>query len=342
MIYDYIVKDSTLTGSNSTKEYYTPSSGHIYVGIVREETEDAEQIGTRYVVEIFTDGQQVPISCVPATRFNSPYNFEEFRLKPWRRGSTPDSSLDPKTAGPYMYRDGDTVVVGILNGNMREGIILGGIKHPTRETKTESGSLSYYSVYNGLETKIDDKGAYTVTFQGAPKNDAENKKPGKEVSPEPEYDDEISGSRFGFDETGSFVIDAGSEEDSNFIKLTRDSSGDSITITSGNSTINLAGSSDGEIAVTTGKIAVEAKDLEIKADKSIKAETLELSLKGTQVAIGNDTIELIDGLIQILDGIGQVTVTSPVGLCTPVMASPQWASTIVPLIVKLNTLKGSL
>ena len=97
------------------------------------------------------------------------------------------------------------------------------------------------------------------------------------------------------------------------------------------------------MSVTTGALAIEAKEIAFKAQSTFKMEATEsISIKALNVAIGNDTIELIDGLLQIIDAIGQITVTSPVGTCTPIMASPQWASGLVPLITKFNTLKGSL
>lgn len=340
---DYIVPDSTLYKDDDAFGLYDSTDSSVRVGIVRKSIE-VEGVGTKYLVEVFLGGNQVPVSCVPLNRFNSPYNFEEIRLKVWERGPAAPGFLPPGTASTYDMRDGETVVVAFLNGNAREGVILGSIKHPSRETETEEESLSYYSIYNGLETTIDEDGAYTVTFRGAPLNDSLPVPPGLTEVADAEYNPAIEGSFFGFDSSGSFTVDCSNNAGDNKIEITRDPTGGTMTITSGQNVISIAGTpAQGELTVTTGKLALETFEASIKTQTAFKVEaTTAVSIKGLQVAIGNDTIELIDGLLQIIDGLGQVTVTSPTGTCTPIMTSPQWVSNIVPLIVKLNTLKGSL
>ena len=305
---------------------------------------EIEEVGTKYLVECYVGGNQVPVSCVPLTRFNSPYNFEEIRLKPWLRGSAASGFLTPGTASTHNLRDGETVVVAFLDGSAREGVILGSIKHPARATVTEEETLAYHCVYNGLETTIDAEGAYKVTFHGAPTNDAAPIPPGTAEPLDVLYNPVIDGSFYGFDNTGSFAIDCSNEIGPNKITITRDAAGGTMLIESGANIISIGGNiAQGELSVTTGKLALETFEVSIKAQTAFKVEAaVNVSIKGLQVAIGNDTIELVDGILQIIDALGQITVTSPVGTCTPLMASPQWASGIVPLVVKLNTLKGSL
>jgi len=343
MTSDYIVQDSSLFKDDESYKVKDFKDNSIRVGIVRSSIE-VDEIGTKYLVEVYVDGNQVPCSCVPLSRFNSPYNFEEIRLKPWLRGSAASGRLDPGTASVYNLRDGETVVVAFLDGTAREGVILGSIKHPVRDTVTEEETLAYHSVYNGVETTIDTEGAYKVTFQGSPLNDAEEVAPGTQEPTEVEYDEDIAGSFYSFDTTGSFTIDCGNDEGPNSIKILKDPGGGSLIIESGANIINIAGSSsEGELSVTTGILSIETSEISMVAEKTFKVEaTQDVSIKGLTVALGNDTIELVDGLLQIIDAIGQITVTSPVGTCTPIMASPQWGSGVVPLITQLNTLKGSL
>jgi hypothetical protein len=339
----YIVPDSTLYKTKESYGAYDQSDTAIRVGIVRKAVEH-EDVGTKYTVEVFMGGNQIPVSCVPMSRFNSPYNFEEIRLKPWLRGPAASGFMDPGTASTYNFRDGEHVVVAFLDGKAREGVILGTIKHPSRPPATPEATLCYHSVYNGLETKIDPEGAYTVTFQGAPLNDKAPLIPGITEVTAVQYSPDVAGSFYGFDATGSFSIDCSNEVGTNMIKITRDLQGGTMLIESGQNVISIGGNpAQGELSITTGKLALETFEVSIKAQTAFKVEaTTAVSIKGLQVAIGNDTIELVDGLLQIIDGLGQITVTSPVGTCTPIMASPQWASGIIPLIVKLNTLKGSL
>lgn len=338
---DYIVTDSTLYKNGEAYDAIDNRDTAIRVGIVRKSIE-VEKVGTKYLVECFVGGNQVPVSCVPLTRFNSPYNFEEIRLKPWLRGSATSGFLDPGTASTYSLRDGETVMVAFIDGSAREGVILGSIKHPTRDTVTDEQTLAYHSVYNGLETTIDTEGAYKVTFKGAPLNDQKQVQPGTQEPSAVEYNDEIAGSFYSFDNAGNFSIDCSNNDGANSVVINKTEG--MITIESGKSTINIVGgSSDGELSITTGTINTEAKEVNYKAQSTFKVEAAEsISIKALNVAIGNDTIELVDGILQMIDALGKVVVTSPVGTCTPLMASPQWASGVIPLITKLNTLKGSL
>lgn len=307
--------------------------------MVREVNEVSDG-SLRYLVEVYYDGVQMPVSCQLITRMGGVYNYEDYRIRPWST-KTGSGKLPESTASTYDLRSGDMVIVGFIGGKAREGVIFGGLRHEARTSELSADNIEYISEFNGLEKKIDSEGAYTVTFKGAPINTVKLDIPGIPIEP-PQYDPIKSGSYYGFDNTGGFTID---NNNGVSLSITKDESGGVMTITSGNSTLVMDASNpaQGLTTLTTDELALEATaNITINATQSLKAETLQMSLKGTQVAIGNDSIELVDGLLQILDGIGQVTVTSPVGTCTPVAASPQWASTIVPLIVKLNTLKGSL
>src|SRR5690606_17875171 len=112
----------------------------IRVGIVREMRTVADG-STRYIEEVFIGGNQVPVSCQLMTRWGGAYNFEEYRVRSWA-GSVSNGFLPPTTAGSYEFRSGDTVVVGFINGKSREGIILGGIQHESRDEEIGEG-ISY-------------------------------------------------------------------------------------------------------------------------------------------------------------------------------------------------------
>jgi hypothetical protein len=274
------------------------------------------------------------------TRWGGAYNYEDYRIRAWAAKSVSDDLVPQNAMSTYDLRSGDFVVVGFLDGNSREGIILGGLSHQSRETTITEDDIEYISEFNGLEKKIDAEGAYTVTFKGTPINSSALDNPGT-VIPAPQYNDQIQGSFYGFDSSGGFQIN---NNNGVSLNITRDTNGGVMTITSGSSTLVIDSSgSQGITTLTTDELKIEtAVNTIINSKQSLKAETLQMSLKGTQVAIGNDSIELIDGLIQLIDGIGSVTVTSPVGTCTPLQASPQWTSSVLPLQIKLKTLKGSL
>jgi len=335
---DYSVRDSSLIPDSYSTQAYNDKDNSIRVGIVREERmlEDDE---TRYVVEVYMDGRQVPVSCTLMTRWGGVYNFEEYRVRPWGKIKTP--VMAPGTAGKYSYRSGDTVVVAFINGNSREGVILGGLRHPGRTEETTEGNIEYLSRFNGLETQIRTDGSYKVLFKGAPVNEALLDVPLGTPIMDPIYNPLSSGSYFGFSSNGSFVV----TDSKQFIKIDKNIASGAIIITSGKNTLELGGNvAIGTTALKTDNIVLEAAmNASIKATLDMNFQsTKSISLKALQVAIGNDQIELVDGLIQLIDALGKVVVTSPVGTCTPLMAAPDWASGVIPLKVKLSALKGSL
>lgn len=334
---DYSTGDSSIRWDPNAYKSHSAKDDSLRVGMVRETREVSD--GTiRYIVEVYISGNQVPVSCQLMTKFGGVYNFEDYRVRPWGKRVS-SGSLPPTTASTYDLRSGDMVIVGFVNGKSKEGVILGGLKHEAR--KSELGEdIEYLSRFNGFETKIDTEGSYTLTFNGIPTNEQLLDVPGTPIV-DPIYNPLVAGTFMTFSSDGGFQVDNGNGVG---IQITKDAISGTMTITSGSSTIELAGNPAlGEMNIETGNLNIAAqKSTEIDSTIGFKVKTLQMSLKGTQIAIGNDTIELIDGLIQLIDGIGQVTVTSPVGTCTPIAASPQWLSTVIPIQIKLQTLKGSL
>jgi hypothetical protein len=98
------------------------------------------------------------------------------------------------------------------------------------------------------------------------------------------------------------------------------------------------------MGLKTDKFAVEASQkASIKAPLGIAMESVkQISLKGTQVAIGNDQFELFEGLDKLITALGAIVVTSPVGTCTPIQAAPTWATDVLPLQLKIKALISSL
>jgi hypothetical protein len=334
---DYIVRDSSLYQDPDVFSVYDRRDSAIRVGIVREERETSEGT-TRYIVEVFIGGNQVPVSCTLMTRFGGIFNYEEFRVRPWLKTST-GGMLPPSTASSYDLRSGDTVLVAFVDGKSREGVILGGIKHPGRDEQTSIGDIAYISVFNGLETKIENSGAYKVTFNGKPINDVLLDVPIGQPLPAPQYNPLVAGSYFGFEDDGSFTASDGSQ----MIKITKNPVSGSISIESGKNKMVFGGNPAlGKTTLETDTLIFKALSTSIGTTKDFKLETLQLSLKGAKIAIGNDAFELFDGLVQLIDALGSLVVTSPVGTCTPLQAAPTWAAQVLPLKLKIQTLKASL
>ena len=335
---DYIVRDSSVLPNLRSHEAILEKDTSLRIGIVREEIET--NTGLIYNVEVMVDGKMVQVGCTTTSRWGDAHNFEEFNRRPWL--TTASGLLSPSAGAKYSVRSGDVVLIAYLNGKSREGVILGGLNHSSRKTHLKKGVIGYLSEFNGLETSIVADGSYKVTFKGyTDANDAALKIPptGTDV-PAPIYNPLTGGSYFGFTNTGSYVASDGSQ----LIKINKDQVSGSIIIKSGSSYIELGGNQAiGNFSVKSGKTTINSDtDISIKSTTSMALQSLQVSLKGTQIAIGNDQFELFDGLIKLIDAIGTLIIMSPVGTCAPVSSAPTWATNVVPLKLKLSAIKGAV
>jgi len=342
---DHTVKDSSLLPDIESTSIMRQPDSSIRIGVVRA-VAALKDGGLRYTVEVLVNAKQVPVSCTVMTRFGGVHNFEETTLRPWLNGF-PSGLLAPTSADKYKARSGDTVVVAYLGGSSREGIILGCINHPARKVKLKKDSIAYLSEFNGLETSIKDDGSYKVTFKGYTPvvNDTALKIPplGFDM-PSAKYNPVTGGSYYGFNSNGSFVAADGGKINGQFLKIYKNPFKGSIILKSGSSQIELGGNpAIGAFSVKSGKAVMElTTTASIKSKLGISLESLQVSVKGTRMAIGNEQFELFDGLLKLIDALGSLIVTSPVGTCTPLMAAPTWATSILPLKLQLTAIKGSL
>ena len=339
--YNDSVLDSSVIPHPKSVALMNSADTAIRTGIIRE-VRKSNNGGSRYVVEVNYRSRQVPVLCTIMSRFNGAWNFEEIRPRTWAKNFS-NGMGTPASASSWTMRAGDTVLVAYVDGDPREGIILGGIGHPSRlysdGEKTNLDNIEYYSTFQGLETQIRKDGSFKTTFNGVPVNEKQLELPpmGQAVPP-PIYDPLIQGSFYGFDKTGSFIV-ADKETPSNIIKIYKSVTGGSIILKSGTSTVELTAKSFGTSTVDIKLTALNSIDL--KATNSVNIKGLSASIKSTKLAIGSDTFELFDGLIQLIDTLGTIVVTSPVGTCTPVKAAPTWVKMEI-LKAKIKTLKTSL
>jgi hypothetical protein len=270
------------------------------------------------------------------TRFGGVQNYEDFRLRPYNAvTANPPKGPDSASLSADL-KAGDRVVVAFLQGYAREGIILGGLGHPARKTQLELGQLAYACEFNGIETTISKTGQYRITFKAPITDNINNHQPGQPI-PAQVTNTEIGGTYYELGDDGSWTVN---DNKSQFIKINKKST--LLTLTSGKTSIIIDGAN--------GKVSMAVPtEFSIKADKafSVKAETHKteavksLSIKSPKIAIGGDSFELLDGLIKLLDYIGQIVVTSPVGPCPPLSATPVWPQ-IEQIKQAITNLKGSL
>jgi hypothetical protein len=342
---DYSTKDSSLwmvPELHDTRTRSTKGSEAIMIGVVRSvvESDDGAPI---FKVECWTGGTWQPLGCLLMSRFGGVHNFEEYGIRPYYPKGLdilPESSVQYDATA---FKAGDNVIVAPLDKDWRQGVILGGLNHPGRESTIAAGDIAYRSCYNGLDTTIKDDGTYLVTWNGKAINDVLLDIPPTGIKPpEPTYDFFAAGSYFGIDTNGSFTV---SDANGQLIKIKKSTG--NISIVSGLNRIEIGSTdvvgNDDSIGIQTSQLNISTTDVvDIFSLDSLHMQGFQdVSIKGITVAIGNDVFELISGLIELLDEIGNVQVTSPVGPCNPLNTTPAWIK--VELIkAKMSTLQGDL
>lgn len=332
-----IVKDSSIWENSNAFEAARSKDMSIRIGMVREARFNEQTSTTQYVVEVFDKNNQIPVVCVRMDQFGGAYNYEEFTHR-----INVVSDKTQASASKYAVRPGDVVIVAFANGDSREGVILGGIRHPGRKEKTGNAAdgIAYKSEFNGLESHVNKSGEYKVTFKGLPTNIAElDKQSSGNNIPDPVYNMAVGGSYYQFDKTGSWTLSDVAQSDPQTIKV--DKPGGKINIISGKVTIT--------IDKNAQLIDVVTKDLKIAASNSIKETTKEYSMdastfvkiKTPKVAIGTDSIELLDQLVKLIENLSLVIIMSPVGPCAPFGTGENW-KLVDEVKKKINTIKGSL
>lgn len=328
-----IVKDSSVW-INSSNLAALNKTNSIYLGVVKKAytMEETKDIG--YLVEIKMDNIAFNIPCRMMRRFGGVFNYEDYIMHGYKFDDKPDpvSMLGAKA--------GDRVVVGLLNGNAREGIILGSLKHHARIVAMDvSKGPQYKSEFNGIETIINENGEFKLTFRALPKNIKKLDEKPKSILPKPEYDVEVGGSYLQFDKTGSIELNDKAKEDPQSFKI--DKKAGTIEILGGKVSLKITKKTEqidikNKITsiVSETKIDLKTKEFKTDASKSIK-------LKAPKIAIGKDGVELLEQLGKLIEQLGQVKPISPLGPCTPLMATPEWPQ-VQQIQQKIKEITGSL
>lgn len=308
---------STIYKNNSLSSY------SIKTGIVIEEKKNPATGETQYIVLVSSGGKDVPIYCTRMNRFGGVYNYEEYNA------TTYVDPLGQATDKPYQQRAGDVVFIAHIDGDFTNGVILGGKQHPARKEILEANETpAYISRFNGIEKSITEKGALTYTFNGIGGDQQSLKIPaGTTPIPPPKGNPLTAGANFGFTEEGNWQV---SDGDKQSVIIRKDSTvGGDITITSGSTTVLLAG------GTTAQAVTIETKgDISLKATKSFSAEGLGCTIKSNKeitidatkgLILKSAGSELLDLIVQLIDSIAELTISSPVGPCSPIQGAPTWA-----------------
>lgn len=329
-----IVKDSSIWQTQSSYEGVSRKDPYLRIGIVKRAYKEAKTSDIKYLVEVQDRNDSIEVSARYLRSFGGVFNYEDVVY----RGYKIEDKPDPTRA--FEAKAGDTVLVGFLNGEGREAIILGSIMHPARTSDMDpTKGPQYKSEFNGIETSINEFGEYKLTFKAQPKNLKKLEETPKGKLPKPEYDDKVGGSFFWFDKTGSIEIN---DADKNGIQRIRiDKPKQIIEVESGKIKLTLTKEEE--------KVDLKCKILNIVSDNKVDIKTKEYKLdaststiiKSPKVAIGKDGIELLDQLFKLIDALSKVIPISPVGPCVALGGTPQW-SKVAEVQNKIKEITGSL
>ena len=313
---DYTIKDSSIWQSPESHSKINRRDHAIRAGIVRQEffDEREEELETKYIVDIIEPGGQYPVVCRRMVSYGGPFNYEEFTRQ------TYDERTDGSGKGDFRTRPGDHVLVAYVDGDDKEGVIIGSLKHPSRtETLPAENKVAYASEFNGLETTITDEGEWQIRFRGQPTNLSALSQPPTEADIiAPVYNEAVGNSFFKIDATGSWEMGDAATIKPQLIKI--DKPGGTITITSGDTVLTLSKLTDeftlvnkktnfnslDEFNIATKKFKLLAQKAEITAQK-IESRG-QLKHLGTVESTGPFKIT---GPVEVL---GPVSTTGPVSL----------------------------
>jgi hypothetical protein len=313
-----IVKDSSIWQSGHAYDAVDRKDPYLRIGIVKKVYRDTKGIDLRYLVEIQDRNDSIEVNARLLRRNGGVFNYEDTVLHGYKIDDKPDA------VRTFNTKAGDTVLVGFLNGEAREAIILGCLTHPARETTVDiEKGPQYISEFNGIETKINENGEYKITFKAIPKNIKKlDEKPAGKL-PKPEYDEKIGGSYLMFDKTGSFEVNDKSTEDFQNLKI--DKAKGTFEINSGKIKLTMTKKAE--------KVTLACKILDISSIDKINGKTKDfnidasatIKLKAPKIAIGTSGNELLEQIFKLVEALGKVSPISPVGPCTPLMSTPEWS-----------------
>lgn len=328
-----LVRDSSVWIDPSTTRDNRGRSAFVRIGVVKKIIGNTVDRDIRYLVEIQDTNDKIPISCRILSRFGGVYNYEDMVARDYSTTGTPDPVQN------YDTKAGDIVLVAFINGEGREGVILGGLTHAARKVSLDpADGPQYKSEFNGLETSINKDGEMTVTFKGQPTNLSVLKSTPSKQLPEPTYNTSIGSSFYKFDKTGSYTVSDNSTSGIQSLKI--DKPNGTITILSGNISLKMTKSSEAVNLISKTLNGDIADKISMQTKEFLISSSSRAFIKSPKVAIGKDGIELLDQLAQLIDALGKVQPIAPMGPCTPLVAAPNWAG-VDAIKSKIKEITGS-
>ena len=329
-----MVKDSSIWMDPEAMAVANRLDGLIRIGIVKGAFNDADTGELRYLVEIQSNAKKINMNCRMMRRFGGVYNYEDYIDRGYKTNDSPDP------VSGYNAKAGDAVLVGQLNGQGREGVILGGLTHAARTTTIQaSAGPQYDAEFNGIHTNINASGEWTLTFKGQPTNLSGLSNNPSGPIPAATYNTTIGSTFMKLDMTGSWTINDNAVSNPQYMKI--DKPDGTVTVASGQVSLVMKKSAQ--------SVMLTCQDLTINSSNSITENTSAFQLNASattkinspQIAIGHGAIELLDQLVQLIEALGNIMPISPVGPCTLLNTVSDWP-VVEQIKAKITQIKGSL
>lgn len=340
-----IIKDSSIWTNPSSYNAVDKRDNQLRIGIIKEVFFNKETGDFRYLVETRDKNDAIEVNCRMLRKFGGVYNYEDII----HRGYNIDDNPDPVSA--FEAKAGDIVLVGMFNGQGREGVIIGGLMHAARKSTLDvKKGPQYKSEFNGIETSINELGEYTLTFKGQPTNLSKLKdKPSVEL-PAAQYNTDIGSSYFKMDSKGSLKLDDNSKQDPQSFKIDKE--------------LGVVDLISGKISLRFKKedesVSLKSKILSINSEDSITIETKikhtsaieSATIDSPKIALGTGNIELLDMISQLCEEVKKLATENSseihptgVGPSGPPTNAGQYsaiASKAGEIKSKIDTIKGTL
>ena len=329
-----IVKDSSIWRSSASQKATSRRDPYLRIGLVKRVVQTPGTTDLRYLVEIRDRSNAIEVNAIELRKFGGVYNYEDVVMRGYNINEAPDP------AAFYKAKPGDMVLVGFLNGEAREAIILGGLLHSARQSDiTVADGPVYKSMFNGVETSINKDGEYIITFRGQPTNIAKLSAAPTNAVESPAYDAAVGTSFFKFDKTGSYEVSDNAQSNVQNIRIDKPSG--TLTISSGKIVLKMTKGTEVVDLTCKQSNTVATDKIDNKTKVYATEATTSAKIKSPKIAFGKSGVELLDQLAKLVDALGKVMPLSPVGPCSNLKSSPQWGG-VEAVKAKIKEITGSL
>lgn len=309
-----IVKDSSIWYNTKSLKAARQLDSILYTGTVRSVMADNDTGELRYMVEVYYRGDTIPTACRMMSRLGGAFNYEDVVMR----------GYSYNTPAGVAAKAGDMVLVGLLGGQGREGIIIGGLTHPARKGLGKDNGPEYKSEFNGIETHINKDGEFTQTFKGLPKNLSDlNSDPSGPIRP-PKYDEEVGSSYLKWDKTGSFTVSDNAKSDPQTLFI--DKKTGVIQFTSGKVSMKMDKKAD-QIDLKVQKYILTSPDIKLGSSSATEQAILGTTYRAQETTMNASLFTALMSMSTALNSAGGFLTTAS---ADPVLAgiAPAAASAI--------------